>query len=98
MGRHVVLRSSLIALGFFSLALLVAPIQAATTSTTTIQGAHGLVVSVDANGAYDVFVSNPAWHFGGTIGHALSNVAVASGLDGVGPYSEISFDFTATVG
>ncbi len=56
------------------------------------------MVSIDISGTYDIFVPNPTWHFGGTVGHALSNVTVATGLDAVGPYSEISFDFTATVG
>jgi len=55
------------------------------------------VVSVNTAGTYDISVTNPAWHFGGNIGHTLSNMIVSSGLDGVGPYSEIAFDFTATV-
>ena len=88
MGRHVT--ASLV-----FLTLLLAPLQAATTS---IQGSQGLVVSVDSSGTYDIFVTNPAWHFGGTLGHPLSNISVISGLDAVGPFSEISFDFSATVG
>src|ERR1017187_6781202 len=98
MGRHVANRHTIfsrISLSFCFLMLVLAPVGAA---TTTIQGAQGLVVSVEANGTYDIFVPNPGWHFGGTIGHTLSNVTVATGLDGVGSYSEIAFDFTATVG
>ena len=87
MGCHV-------AVCVLVLPLLLAPLQAA---TTTIQGAQGLVVSVDSSGTYDITVSYPAWRFAGTIGHALTNVIVASGLDAVGPFSEIDFDFTAAI-
>ena len=85
MGRQVAFLLS-------SISLVLAPLRA---DTTTIQGAQGLVVSVESSGSYNITVANPAWHFGGTTGHALSNIAVATGTDGIGPYSEIGFDFSA---
>jgi len=60
---------------------------------TTIVGTGGITVAVDPGGSYDVWVAKPGWHFGSNIGVPLSNVSTAMGMDGVGPYSEISFDF-----
>jgi hypothetical protein len=62
-------------------------------AATTILGAPGLTVSVAPSGSYSVQIANPAWHFGGDIGHPLSNLAAADGTDAVGSYSQISFDF-----
>ncbi|HWC98062.1 MAG TPA: hypothetical protein VG456_14985 [Candidatus Sulfopaludibacter sp.] len=91
MDSHVVVQRWLV----FSLCLL--GLSGLAPGATTIQGAQGLVLSVDPNGTYDIQLTQPAWHFGGGVGHPLSNIAVVSGLDGVGPYSEIGFDFTAAV-
>jgi hypothetical protein len=66
-------------------------------STTTIQGARGLVVSLDDRGDYAIDLPNPAWHFAGTVEHPISNVLITTGLDDVGPFNEVAFDFTATV-
>jgi hypothetical protein len=63
-------------------------------AVTTIQGAQGLTVSIDSNGSYDITVQSPAWRLGGDIGRPLSNMAVNSGADEIGPYAEISFDYT----
>ncbi|MBV9742604.1 MAG: hypothetical protein JO099_02480, partial [Acidobacteriia bacterium] len=49
--------------------------------------------AVDSSGSYDVWDSTTGWHFGGNIGYALSNVAVTTGADAVGGYSEISLSF-----
>jgi hypothetical protein len=65
------------------------PLQAA----VTIGGAGGLTVSVDPSGSYDISIPGLAWDFGGTAGYPLSNLAVASGTDTAGTFSEISFDF-----
>jgi hypothetical protein len=84
----------------FSLAaclLLSSAAAQSTPSPTTIPGAQGLVVSVDVSGNYEIDMPNPAWHFAGTVEHPVSNVSVTSGLDGVGPFNEVAFDFTATV-
>lgn len=99
MGLHVAARYRLFArssASFTCFVLLLASGRASTT--TTIQGGQGLAIAVQATGQYDITLPNPAWHFGGNIGHNLSNLNVSGGLDGIGPYTEISFDFTSTVG
>jgi hypothetical protein len=62
-------------------------------AATSIWGARGLAVSVDAGGAYDIQVTDPAWSFGGRIGVPLSNLTTVTGSDSAGDFSEISFDF-----
>jgi hypothetical protein len=59
----------------------------------SITGFGGLSVSVDPGGGYQITVPDPNWHFAGNIGAALSNLAVNTGSDGAGNYSEIGFDF-----
>lgn len=59
---------------------------------TTISGADGLTVTVESNGNYLVAVPALGWSLGGSVGGAISNVAVGSSADGAGGYSEISFD------
>ncbi len=54
-------------------------------------------MSVDASGAYDIYLQSPAWHFGGNVGSPLSNLSVISGLDGAGHYNEVGFDFQSGV-
>ena len=82
---------------FFGLLLSAVVPARSDAGVTTIYGAIGLTASIDISGNYDISVPNPAWHFAGSVGHPLSNVAVSSGLDGNGPYTEAGFDFTATV-
>jgi hypothetical protein len=60
---------------------------------TSITGAGGLSASIDPSGTYDLFIPATGWHFTGNIASPLANIAVASSADGVGNYSEISFDF-----
>ena len=83
---------SLVMLGTtFLVCLLGMPLQAAVSA----EGLNGLTVSVDSNGAYDIVLATPAWHFGGDIGSPLRNLAQADGSDALGPYSEVAFDYTA---
>src|SRR5258708_13566618 len=63
-------------------------------AATTIQSATGVSVSVDPSGSYTISTSEPAWSFGGELGTELTNISVNGGTDGVGSYSEISFDYT----
>ena len=62
-------------------------------AAVTIHTPSGLTISVEPGGAYAIHVLQPAWLFAGTIGVAVTNIATANGLDNVGTYSEISFDF-----
>ena len=58
----------------------------------TISG-FGLTVTVDPSGSYDLSLVSGSWHFDGNIGQALQNVAIGTGADALGNYSEITFDF-----
>src|ERR1044071_8838152 len=59
-----------------------------------ISGAEGLVVTVSANGSYEIATPSPVWKFAGTVGFPLRNLTSQNGWDAVGgAYSEISFDF-----
>jgi hypothetical protein len=52
----------------------------------------GLAVHLDkATGNYEVRETNPAWHFGGSLGQSLSDVTSDDGKDAVGNYQAISF-------
>ncbi|MEO6888104.1 MAG: carbohydrate-binding protein [Ktedonobacteraceae bacterium] len=70
---------------------------AATTAYSISEPATGITVTVNTSGAYTISVQNPAWTFGGTIGHTLSNVAANSGTDSLGSYKEITFQYQGNV-
>ena len=76
-----------------SLALLAIPAY----SAVTIVGSGNIAVTVDPSGTYSVTVPDLTWTFSGNLGTALSNVQTSSSADGLGGYSEISFDFQAGV-
>jgi hypothetical protein len=52
-----------------------------------------VTVSVDPTGTYEVAVPDLSWSFSGSIGFPLANIQVATGVDGLGAYQEIAFDF-----
>src|SRR5690348_14803050 len=62
------------------------------SAAVTITGA-GFTVSVDPAGQYDIAFPAVSWKFSGNIGAQLTNVIVSTGVDTVGAYSEIGFDF-----
>ena len=66
-------------------------------SSVTIVGSGNIAVTVDSSGTYSVTVPDLAWTFSGNIGTPLSNLQTSSSADGLGGYSEISFDFQAGV-
>jgi hypothetical protein len=66
-------------------------------SAASITGSPGLSVTVNSSGAYDIFVQDPIWHFGGSIGSPLSNISQVSGADANGSYNEITFTFQPDV-
>ena len=71
----------------------VLPLLAPQLFATTIVGADGLAVAVGSDGEYTVAVPALGWSFQGSVGAPISNIAVGSGVDGIGAYSQISFDF-----
>ena len=66
-------------------------------SAVTIVGAGNIAVTVDSSGTYSVTVPDLAWSFSGSVGASLTNLQTGSGADGLGGYSEISFDFQTGV-
>ena len=43
-------------------------------AATTVFGAHGLTLTVEAGGAYQISVPSLNWLFSGNVGYPLSNV------------------------
>jgi len=66
-------------------------------SAITIVGRGNIAVTVDPGGSYSVTVPDLAWSFSGSIGAPLNNLQAGTGADGLGGYSEISFDFQSDV-
>jgi hypothetical protein len=73
----------------FLIALLTVP----TAYGVSIRGSGSVTVSVDPTGTYEVAVPDLSWSFSGTVGFPLANIQVATGVDGLGAYQEIAFDF-----
>ncbi len=61
----------------------------------SIFGANGLAVNVLPSGSYTITMPSPGWTFAGGVNYPLSNLAIDSGVDAGGLYSEISFDFVS---
>ena len=70
---------------------------AAAQAAGTLQTPSGLTVSVHSGGTYEITLLKPAWRFAGSIGVPLANIDTANGLDNIGTYSEISFDFVSDI-
>jgi hypothetical protein len=66
-------------------------------SALTIVGRGNISVTVDPAGPYSVTVPDLAWSFSGSIGVPLDNLQAATSADGLGGYSEITFDFQSDV-
>src|SRR5450759_2156931 len=80
---------------FLALSSLVLAIPA--HSAVTIVGSGNIAVTVDLSGSYSVTVPDLVWSFSGSIGSPLNNLHAGTSADGLGGYSEISFDFQAGV-
>ena len=57
----------------------------------------GLSVVLAANGIYTVNYVSPAWTFAGNLNQSLTNRTVNTGMDRIGAYSEITFNYTGAV-
>jgi hypothetical protein len=64
-------------------------------AAVTIVGSDNIAVTVEPTGRYSVTVPDLAWSFSGSIGVPLDNLQAGMSADGLGGYSEISFDFQA---
>ncbi|HTV39071.1 MAG TPA: hypothetical protein VMF08_00735, partial [Candidatus Sulfotelmatobacter sp.] len=74
--------------------------RAAAADTAKISASYAehnrLTVRVDGeDGAYSVREKRPAWTFSGAIGQRLANLKTRSGVDFLGAYHEISFEWTS---
>lgn len=57
----------------------------------------GVSVMVGANGIYQINFASPAWIFSGNLTQTLTNGTTSTGIDNVGSYSEITFNYTSAV-
>jgi hypothetical protein len=55
----------------------------------------GINATVDANGAYTINSKTLAWTFAGNVGHTLSDITYNAGIDSIGSYKEITFNYQA---
>jgi autotransporter-associated beta strand protein len=62
--------------------------------TVTFSNLTGLTIRVDSTGLYSVSAASPAWRFGGSLGTVAGGLALGSGADGIGGYSEATFFYT----
>jgi hypothetical protein len=57
---------------------------------------NGISVQVETNGEYTIRFPDPAWTFGGTVGHPIQGISTVSGRDTIGAYHEVTFRWTTT--
>ncbi len=62
-----------------------------------VTNAVGVSLLVGSNGIYQLSFTSPLWVFLGNLGQTLSNRTINSGIDKVGAYSEITFNYTSAV-
>lgn len=58
-----------------------------------IDGSAGIHVTVDPDGSFVVSLSNPPCRLRGTTGRPVNNIALNDGIDTLGAYHEIAFDY-----
>lgn len=61
---------------------------------STYERSTGITVTVDPSGRYAIAVQDPAWTFGGEIGSPLTDLEVNQGMDNIGEFQEIAFNYT----
>jgi hypothetical protein len=67
------------------------------TFPLAVTNSAGTSLVVGSNGIYSVNFALPAWTFTGYLAQALTNRAINSGIDQIGAYSEITFNYTNAV-
>jgi len=68
--------------------------RASDAAETSVRGARGVVVSVDAaSGRYEVRSTRANWVFAGTLGGAAEHLRVREGRDAGGGYRALEFDW-----
>ena len=68
------------------------------TFPLAITNASGTSLAAGSNGVYTVSFVSPAWSFTGYSTNGFANRVTSSGLDAIGSYSEITFNYTNAVG
>ena len=61
------------------------------TVQASAQGEAGLSASLDPGGRFEIRATDPAWVFGGSLGHPVSGLATTTGQDALGSFDEVSF-------
>ncbi|HEY1788759.1 MAG TPA: hypothetical protein VGJ73_11410 [Verrucomicrobiae bacterium] len=60
--------------------------------------ALGVSLVVGSNGIYSVSFASPTWTFSGSLAQSLTSRTINSGVDNIGAYSEIDFNYTNSAG
>ncbi len=89
MNRREVLKAS----AAFALAGFRSSAADNTVPLQEISSSFGLRAAVFSDGRYQITAAQFGWTFGGTVGHPVQNVSTLDGLDGVGAWHEIAFDY-----
>jgi len=71
---------------------------AALAASQGITGPGGATVTVDdSSGTYLVALTNPPWELSGNLQQPLQNLKKVGGSDGIGKYTELTFDWPSPV-
>src|SRR5262245_11544702 len=62
-------------------------------STRAVTNETGIGLSVDLDGSFALTSGTPAWHFSGSVGSPVSNLASRRARDLAGDYQEIDFEY-----
>src|SRR5215470_1396288 len=65
----------------------------ARAATAVTEPSTGITLSVNSSGAYSVTTQDPAWTFGGNVGHTVAVMGASTGADGIGSYQQIVFTY-----
>ena len=74
------------------------PPTALVAKTVNVTSAAGITVQLnDSSGRYEIRTQRPDWKFAGTLGKSARNVTVEGGVDRLGAFQEVRFDWQAGI-
>lgn len=93
--RHALLIALIFALLFVDIGTAFVTLRHDALGTAEIATTAGITVVVTPEGRYSVTSRTLSWTFGGDTGQPLAHADVRAGVDSIGPYREIVFDYQA---
>jgi hypothetical protein len=79
----------------FTLLISLTAFNSLVQADTTVNGVPGLTATLTNGGSYTISVTTPPWTFSGAIGSPATAIQTTSGVDGAGPYNQISFQYSS---